>query len=210
MALEASHIRFAIDIKDKLHVKDLKKYIPGIIYPDSRYVTKIDRELTHPRYLLDNHYSHLDDFNKGCYAHLLYDKILRDYTKETLSKVFLDIESFQDPGQELWIRLTALKILQDIDDVKKYEISVYLPHLDYIENLNGENVEALLRYNKYFQEMYAIPQQMSINNYYEMWIFFGIGSDLTGKVKTQIEAYQKNSIIQEFIKTVYSQTLKMF
>jgi len=210
MALEASHIRFALDIKERLEVRDIKKYVSGVIYPDSRYVTKIDRELTHPQELLDNHYLHLDDFNKGCYAHLLYDKILRDYTKETLSKMFLDVESFQDPGQELWIRLTALKILQDIDDVKKYDISAYLPYLDHVENLNGENVDVLLRYNKYFQKMYTMPQQVSIKNYYEMWKFLGIGLDLAKKVKTQTEAYQKNSIIQEFIKTVYRQTLKMF
>lgn len=210
MALEASHIRFALDIKDKLEVTDLKKYIPGIIYPDSRYVTKIDRELTHPQELLDNHYSHLDDFNKGCYAHLLYDKILRDYTKETLSKIFLDVESFQDPGQELWIRLTALKILQDIEDVKRYDIKTYLPYLDYIETLNGENLDQLLEYNKYFQNMYAVPHQISVKSYYDMWKFLGIGADLAGRVKTQTEAYQKNSSIQDFIKTVYEQTVKLF
>lgn len=210
MALEASHIRFALDIKDKLEVKDIKKYVSGVVYPDSRYVTKINRELTHPQELLDNHYSHLDDFNKGCYAHLFYDKLLLDYTKETLSKMFLDVESFQDPGQELWIRLTSLKILQDIDDVKKYDITAYIPYLDYVENLNGEDIDKLLEYNKYFQNMYSVPQQISVENYYDMWKFLGIGSDLAGKVKTQTEVFQKNSRIQEFIKTVYEKTLKMF
>ncbi len=208
MALEASHIRFALDIKDKLKVRDLKKYIPGIIYPDSRYVTKIDRELTHPQDLLDNEYLNLDDFNKGCYAHLLYDNILRNYTKETLSEMFLDIESFKDPGQELWIRMTALKILQDIDDVKKYNINAYLPYLDYIENLNGENIEELLKFNKYFQTMYAVPQQVSVESYFEMWKFLGIGDALLDKVRVQVEKYQNNESIKDFINTVYEQTLK--
>lgn len=210
MALEASHIRFALDIKDKLEVTDLKKYISGIIYPDSRYVTKIDRELTHPQDLLDNHYSHLDDFNKGCYAHLLYDDILRNYTKQTLSDIFTDIDSLQDPGRELWIRLTALKILQDIDDIKKYAITSYLPHLDYIENINGENRDILIRYNQYFQTMYAKPQQVSFESYYEMWLFLGIGKDLVKRLRVQTEAYNKNAKIKDFLKTVYEQTLTMF
>ena len=210
MALEASHIRFALDIKAKLEVKDLKKYIPGIIYPDSRYVTKIDRELTHPQDLLDNHYSHLDDFNKGCYAHLLYDDILRNYTKQTLSDMFTDIDSSQDPGRELWIRLTALKILQDIDDIKKYAITSYLPHLDYIENINGEDRDILMRYNQYFQTMYAKPQQVSLESYYEMWLFLGIGKDLVKRLRVQTEAYNKNAKIKDFLKTVYEQTLTMF
>lgn len=210
MALEASHIRFALDIKEKLGVKDIKKYVSGVIYPDSRYVTKIDRELTHPQELLDNHYSHLDDFNKGCYAHLLYDDILRKYTKETLSELFKDIENFQDPGQELWIRLTVVKILQDIDDVKKYDITTYLPYLDYIENLNGENINKLLEYNKYFQNMYAKPEQVSVENYYNMWLFLGIGEDLGKKLKSQAEKYQNNATIKTFLKTVYEKTLKVF
>ena len=198
MALEASHIRFALDIKDKLEVTDLKKYIPGIIYPDSRYVTKIDRELTHPQDLLDNHYSHLDDFNKGCYAHLLYDDILRNYTKQTLSDMFTDIDSSQDSGRELWIRMTALKILQDNDDIKKYDIAAFLPYLDYVENLNGEDRDLLVKYNQYFQKLYAIPQQVSLEKYYDMWRFLGIGEDLGKKTA----ALHKGAAVFLFILTV--------
>ena len=62
----------------------------------------------------------------------------------------------------------------------------------------------------YFQTMYAVPQQVSVESYYDMWKFLGIGSDLAGRVKIQTKAYQTNSEIQEFIKTVYEQTLKMF
>ncbi len=47
MSLEATHIRFALDLKDKYRVQAIEKYISGTTYPDSRYVTKIDRGLTH-------------------------------------------------------------------------------------------------------------------------------------------------------------------
>ena len=38
MALEATHIRFAYDLKEKYKITDLEKYISGLIYPDSRYI----------------------------------------------------------------------------------------------------------------------------------------------------------------------------
>ena len=47
MAFTATHIKFALDFKDKYDIKDLSHYLSGAIYPDSRYVTGIDRNLTH-------------------------------------------------------------------------------------------------------------------------------------------------------------------
>ena len=47
MALEATHMRFALDLKNKYQVRNIKKYIVGTIYPDSRYLSGIDRTLTH-------------------------------------------------------------------------------------------------------------------------------------------------------------------
>lgn len=42
MALEGTHIRFALDVGDKYNIKDLGKYISGTLYPDSRYITGIN------------------------------------------------------------------------------------------------------------------------------------------------------------------------
>lgn len=41
MALEATHLRFALDLLPKLEVKDINDYLAGSIYPDSRYTTGI-------------------------------------------------------------------------------------------------------------------------------------------------------------------------
>ncbi|MBI5122818.1 hypothetical protein HZA75_03080 [Candidatus Roizmanbacteria bacterium] len=207
MALEASHIRFALDIKDKLEVKDIKKYVSGVIYPDSRYVTKIDRHLTHPLELLESDFLQLDDFRKGCYAHILYDKIWSGYTLKTLYEFFLDAEDSQIQGNELWIRLTTLKILQDIEDAKSYDIERYLPYLDYVENINGEDSNALLKYNKYFQEMYSEPQKLSIENYSKMWNFLGLKVNIGAKLKSQVDIYKNNLEIKKFINIAYIQTL---
>jgi hypothetical protein len=48
MALEATHIRFALDLKDTYGVNDVHAFVSGAVYPDSRYVMGIDRIATHP------------------------------------------------------------------------------------------------------------------------------------------------------------------
>lgn len=209
MALEASHIRFGLAIATRLEVHDFSQYVPGIIYPDSRYVTRIDRSLTHAPELLGSNPLHFDDFTKGCYAHLLYDELLRTYTLKTLSHLFDDIESALTQGNELWVRLTALKILQDIDDAKNYAITEYLPYLNTINAINGESSSVLQNYNNYFQNMYAIPHQLAIPTYYEMWKFLGIGDTLASKVIIQTERYSHNETIIHFLRSVYQSTLEM-
>lgn len=68
MSLEATHIRFALDLKDEYKIKDIKKYISGTVYPDSRYITGIDRNLTHYNDILKPEFAK-DDFKKGWQVH---------------------------------------------------------------------------------------------------------------------------------------------
>src|SRR5690242_13526073 len=132
MALEATHIRYALDVKDKYEVRDIEKYVSGAIYPDSRYITKIDRHLTHPEDFMSWDVLELEDFRKGWYVHLLYDAIQGKVFRIKFPEIVAtDILAH---GDEQWIKRTALKVLQDLDDVKNFDIVTYLPYLDYVEN----------------------------------------------------------------------------
>jgi hypothetical protein len=210
MALEASHIRFAVNSKDTLQVKDLHKYISGVLYPDSRYVTNVKRNLTHPKSLLDVSYTDLDDFKKGIYAHVVYDKILEEYTRETIPDLFKNIGEFTGQDSEFWIRLTALKIMQDIKDVKELAIQTYLPYLDYVETPHGEDPAILKKYNTFFRELYSHPETYSIENCYATWKFLGISADIAVKLTERTEQFQKDPMIKEFIESVYKQTLAIW
>ncbi len=207
MALEATHIRYALDVKNKYQVKDVQKYVSGAIYPDSRYITKIDRHLTHPEDFLEWDILKLDDFRKGWYAHLLYDKIQWKVTMEKFPEIFASNDTNQ--GGERWVKHTALKILQDIDDVKKYTIKDYLPYLDYVENLCGEDLQKLKAYNNIFQRMYINPEQVDINSCYEMWKEFGIGDELADKVKAAAESYNENPSAMKLLLQIYPETLEI-
>lgn len=204
MALEATHIRFALDLKNKYQAKDIKRYIVGTIYPDSRYVSGVDRFLTHPIDFMDWRQKDLDDFKKGWFVHLLADKLQRQVAEEKLPQVF---EGEDGQGSEVWIKYTAIKILQDIDDVRKFDIKKYLPYLAFTENPNGEDFDLVNKYNKIFIKMYAEPDEVDIDSCYEMWREFGIGDDLAAKVKKQSEEYSKDERIMNIIREIYSQMI---
>lgn len=160
MALEATHMRFALDLAEKYRVKDIERYISGSIYPDSRYATKVDRAATHPKDFMDWDVTELDDFKKGWMVHLLADEVQAETMRNLLPKV---CEGTREHGGERWIRRTAIKILQDVDDAKKFDIKKYLPYLDHVEMPNGENTETMRKYSTIFQDMYTDSEGVTIN-----------------------------------------------
>lgn len=200
MALEATHIRFALDLQQKYQVRNLQKYISGTIYPDSRYVTRLDRTFTHPQNYMDWDLTQVDDFQKGWYAHLLCDKIQRLVMKEMIPTAF---EGTTGQGSEVWIKHTALKILQDMDDVHQFDIKAALPNLEYIENPNKERVDLLIRYNQIFIRLYTEPH-LNLDRYILMWKEMGLGDDIAIKVKEQVLEYQADKGIMDSLKKVYS------
>ncbi len=204
MALEATHIRFALDLKDKYQIKDIKKYISGVVYPDSRYITGIDRELTHPTDYTDWLWSETDDFRKGWFVHLLTDQIQSRVTREKLPQVF---EGSYGQGSDVWIKHSAIKILLDLDDVKKFDIKEYLPYLNYVENPNGEDLKKLKKYNQIFVKMYAEPERINVKTSCKMWRDFGVGSDLVEKVRIKVVEYGKDATIMQVIGEIYQDML---
>ena len=188
MALEGTHIRFALDFKEKMSVQNLKHYVSGSIYPDSRYVTGIDRLATHPAEYKTDPMFHTSDFHKGWFMHLLCDELQGTAIRETLP------DAYAGEGKESWIKRTAIKILQDIDDAKQFELAAYLPALAYIENPNGEDIEKLRTYNAIFRKMYVDPGNVTIDIACDvMWSNFSIGEDLVELVRAQSKKYEADT-----------------
>lgn len=207
MALKCTHIRFALDLKDKYHVVDLTKYISGTIYPDSRYITGIDRNLTHPNDLIGDFLQSADDFKKGWAIHLICDRVQGQLHREKFHKLFDQVPVGQ--GSEAWVRHTALKILQDIDDFAKFNIEQYLPGLAYIENPNGEETSKLKRYNHIFQKMYGGKTAITIDDCCEMWLAFGIGKELVEKIQETVRIYSIDKKITHGIEKIYPESLAL-
>lgn len=205
MALEGTHLRFALDLKEKYGVEDVQRYLSGTIYPDSRYVTKLERTLTHPRDYLDWNVLELDDFRKGWFAHLLCDATQKTIMKEMLPLAF---EGDQSQGGDVWVRHTALKVLQDLEDVRSFDILSILPLLAHVENPNGEKLEELQRYNQIFSGMYAAPELTTFESSAPMWTTFGMSPELVEKVERQTRAYAEDPTVMAGVKRIYPEMLR--
>lgn len=204
MALEATHIRFALDLKDKYRVTELDKYLSGAIYPDSRYVTGIDRNLTHSDAFTHEAFYLNDDFKKGWAAHLLCDKIQYEVTKELLPQIFIGTKG---QGSETWIAHTAVKIILDLDDCKKFDVKKYLPFLDYIQTPNGENPEQIKSYNQIFQKMYLAAPDLPADSLMEMWIKLGVEENILAKVRAKTLEYSNSQKTMDAIRTIYGELI---
>ncbi len=166
MALECSHIRFAVDVKDQFDVKEMKRYISGTIYPDSRYITGIDKNLTHDKNFLKETFYKDDDFKKGWAVHLICDKIQRIIMEQIFPDI-LSKKNFQ--SSELWITRAAIKVVQDILDFKKFDIQNYLHYLKHVETPNNESLDQLKEYNQIFIDTYKDKEEIAIIDEYMMW-----------------------------------------
>ena len=125
MALTATHIKFALDMSKNYQVENIFRFITGALYPDSRYKTKTKRDLTHPADFKKWDIRLLSDFQKGWLTHLHCDQSQRDVFMQLFPEYF-DNNPIEF-GTETWITITAIKLLQDMEDMKKFDVILNLP-----------------------------------------------------------------------------------
>lgn len=207
MAFAATHIRFAADVHDVCGITDMRRYIAGTLYPDSRYMTHIDRHLTHPERWEDptfytDPFFWADDFRKGWFVHLLCDNMQYLAMREFFP------QAFETSGTEQWVRRSALKFLQDIDDMKKTDIGRYLPCLEYAEAPNGESIEGIQAYNRLFVTAYADSAHFGIENERIVAKGFGLDDALIERLIQQCEAYHNDLAIVETVQNMYPEMIR--
>lgn len=209
MALLGTHIRFALDVKNDFEVKNLNKYISGTIYPDSRYLTKIDRKITHWTDVYDKIFFGEDDFKKGWMTHLIYDRIQGDVFKEIFPELF---EKFGDEkiylSPENWVIRSSLKMFQDLDDISKFEIKNYLKCLRYNESPNNEKIELIREYNQMIVNIYQ--KKVTIKDLINMWVKFEVKKELTDWMEEKTNQFNLDKNILEKIKLIYPATVKTY
>lgn len=207
MALYGTHIRFALDIKDYFTVENVEKYISGTVYPDSRYYSSIERELTHNVKFEDKSFYNGDDFKKGWAAHLLYGHIQFDVISEIFPTLFSRQEIMY--GNDHWITRTVIKILQDLDDIKYFDITAYLSCLDHIETPNGESEQVIKNYNNILVNLYKeLPSE--IDDYKLTWTGMGMETTVVEAIKSKFFELEKNKEVMDKVKLMYPKSLEIF
>ena len=133
MSFQSTHLHFADEIKNILLVKDLTRYFSGALYPDSRYITKIDRDKTHSDVKLSTGkiINLKDDFHKGWQAHLIYDQLgINKLKMITLEQKYKPDEMKKE---EIWIPVTAAKLVEDLYWWENTDWTKITPHLKTME-----------------------------------------------------------------------------
>jgi hypothetical protein len=204
MALVGTHIRFALDQKHKYGVKNLHSFVTGTVYPDTRYTTHIDRELTHPKDFRLENLTGSDDFNKGWYLHLVADKVQAQIYKDRLLDYVGDSWIQNTEG---WVNVTSAKIIQNGLDIKKFALVESLVYLDAIENPNGESLTGLNTFYKNIRDAYPDPN-FSLETDIKLLIAMGLSQELVMYISEKCLEFQKDSKFMDLIAKVYDEMLK--
>ncbi len=190
MSLEATHLRFALEIKADLGVLDLEKYASGAVYPDTRYLSGLGRGLTHDLGYFEGKKG-LSDFEKGWLAHIIGDRVFREVVEEKFGDLVL-FEEFE----ERWPVVTAIKIIQDIEDFLRFDIQGVLPCLDYYELHFRENERKVIEYNHVIQTMYGGKTKLTVEDCLLLWEKLGMTrGELVRLRKKLIELYEEEGLV---------------
>ena len=212
MALPGTHIRFAIDEQSKYQVHNLNEYILGTVYPDSRYLSGINREKTHNDNFLKPSFVK-NDFYAGWQVHLWVDKIQGDIMKELFPeklKYFIENGRFVNNGE--WEFFSALKVVQDLDDIKKFDLQ---KHIDIIKdgkavNPNKENIEAVARSNQVIVDLYNGKKKNTVSNAGKMWLDLGVEKEKVLKIKKFARQILENETWLEKVSGIYPEMKRRF
>ncbi len=182
MSFQATHLYFANQVKKILNIQDLTRYFSGTLYPDSRYITDVDRTKTHANARINpvkiNNLT--DDFYKGWQVHLWYDKL----GLPKLFKMATGLTYKQGEMEQInyWIPVTGAKLVEDLYWWEKTDWPKILPYLKFATNPNQENPEILQKWYQHF--IVFFQNKPNLEDYRAQAEFMGIPTEKIKKIQT--------------------------
>lgn len=201
MALDATHIKFALDIKKDLKVKNLSDYLSGTLYPDSRYFTNTKREKTHDGKIIKA--KNKDDFKKGLAVHLICDSVANEVMFQQFPKILL-----REHDADWHKNLTAIKLVQDALVLKKFDINKYLPLLRASQNPNGESKKDLNKYYNITKKVYK--NSFNFNNMKKLLVENGLDKKFVEKIINQTKVFFDDKKMIGVIDRVYNKMISLY
>lgn len=204
MAWEATHIRFALDLKDEYKIQDIEKYISGAIYPDTRFITGVNRNLTHDINILSTEFA-IDDFKKGWQAHLICDAFLEKMRMKYFSELTLSGNINQ--GDDFWVAISAIKIIQDMNDFKSFDLQNYLKYLYYVNNPLGEDINDIKKFNNLVIALYDNKKEVKVDDYCRFLQSVGISKEQREKIKEKTKEFLDDIELLNRINSIYNKII---
>jgi len=203
MAMELTHVRFAKQLKERLEICDENAYYAGAIYPDSRYITHIERTRTHGEFCPQDIFaSGLTDFEKGWATHLVYDRLA--------GPVFWKLSPWPDEevhqGNRVWQFCSAAKLVEDMQSYQILEGRVeMISSLKFSEFPNQENPELLRRYADIQRELYLC--RPTLDSYRRFWESLTDNVSVIQGVMGMVQDILENHAQQDAIRDVYQRVM---
>ncbi|MDF1497411.1 MAG: hypothetical protein P1P90_05125 [Patescibacteria group bacterium] len=204
MALEATHLRFALEIEPRLNISNRGLYLAGSIYPDSRYTTGIHRNLTHKLPAPNNPFQKdLTDFQKGWATHIYYDEHGLPKYKQLSPWPDQHVSGFGD----FWVFITAEKL---VEDLQSYEFikdnTEIIQNIQTPEPPNNEDPKLL---KKYFQENKLLySKSPNFQSYSSQFKALGLDDDLINQVINKTKEFQTDPEMLKKIESIYNQIIE--
>ncbi|HSO18458.1 MAG TPA: hypothetical protein VLT88_03310 [Desulfosarcina sp.] len=195
MALPATHIRFAATAADRLGVTDMGAYLSGTLYPDSRWVTGIDRRRTHAPRCLDPDFAS-DDFTLGWHMHCLCDRMQGDIHAELLE----DLPELTPEAR--WVRTSAAKVVQDMTDAARGGIGGHLPLLTQARSPNGESGGRVAAYLGMVRRAYR-KGTPDWSDYVRLWTDVGLDRLRVDRIRQQVRAIMVDEALVDALHGVF-------
>jgi hypothetical protein len=196
MALPATHIRFAEMVAADLEVTDRGAYLTGTLYPDSRWLTGLDRERTHADQILDPAFAS-DAFSLGWHIHCVCDRIQR-----TLFDQLLDGLDALD-GHDRWVRMAAVKVIQDRHDAGRIDLKSRLRLLTPPQPPNGESADRLWAYLQLVRRAYCGAAVPDWQMYASLWEAVKLDRQVIAAIKRQLADVQADVRLVQRIRGLF-------
>jgi hypothetical protein len=175
MALPATHLRFAAAVAEELDVTDRKAFFSGTLYPDSRWVTGVDRGLTHDRRFLDPGFP-TDDFTLGWHVHCVCDHIQGRIHARLLRPLP------ERDSDARWVLMAAAKLVQDMHDAARGDLGDHLTLLGDCRAPNDESSSDIGTYFGFVRRAYHRLTTPRWDDYAGLWDDVGLDPALISKV----------------------------
>ncbi len=203
MALIPTHLRFALDVAGYHSNPELKPYLSGTIYPDSRWTTGIDRTLTHHSRFLDPAFP-ADNFTLGWHIHCVCDSLQNEIHAPLLEHL-IDVQSGNS-----WILQSVAKVIQDMNDLQQFDLKSAFRTADLIQNPNGENQETVEAFYEIISGTYENGNPPTPFEYGVMWRKVGLDEETTGKLLENLNHLLIDDVFVGNIENSYNAVLDLY
>ena len=202
--MEATHIRFALDLMPLLKIDDIDAYCAGAVYPDTRYVTRVDRDVTHGLACPHDPFAdNLNDFERGWATHLLYDRLAGGVMKSFISSELGPVTQ----GSPAWVTMMAMKVVEDLEAIgQRPEVLMRLHGLSISKAPSDESLELLKSFHSIVSTLYQdIP---TLEDYREWIVGIGAPVELAESIVIQARQISEDDAYSAKIRAIYRETLE--